>query len=82
MFERKKNKLWTQSATAVCWKKDHILVHIIVTPKDTLIPNIGVLKGKKEKSVFPLANSKALTHSMEKTMLVLRSDSPLNIQSI
>ena len=37
---------------------------------------------KKEKSVFPLINSKALTQGIEKTMFVLRSDSPLNIQSI
>ena len=37
-------------------------------------------KQKKEKSVFPLVNSKA--QGIEKTMFVSRSDSPLNIQSI
>ena len=39
-------------------------------------------KERKEKSVFPLVNSKALTQGIEKTMFVLTSDSPLNIQSI
>ena len=39
-------------------------------------------QGKKEKSVFPLVKSKALTQGIEKTMFVSRSDSPLNIQSI
>ena len=59
--------------------------HIIVTPKDTLNQSIWVLKadnGKKENSVFPLVNSKALTQGIEKTIFVVRSDSPLNIQSI
>ena len=39
-------------------------------------------KEKKEKSVFPLINSRALSQSIEKTMFVLRSVSPLNTQSM
>ena len=47
---KEKNKLWTESATAVCQKKDHtcILVHILVTPKDTLNQNMSTQRKKRE----------------------------------
>ena len=47
---KEKNKLWTQSATAACQKKDHtcILVHILVTPKDTLNQNMSTQRKKRE----------------------------------
>ena len=38
-------------------------------------------KEEKEKSIFPLVNSKVLIQGIEKIMFVFRSDSPLNIQS-
>ena len=38
---------------------------------------------RKKREIFTLVNSKALTQGIDKTMfVVLRSDSPLNIQSI
>ena len=53
----------------------------MVAPKDTLNQSFENSKERKEKSVFPLVNSKALTQGIEKTMFVFRSDAPLNIQS-
>ena len=82
---KEKNKLWTQSATAVCQKKDHtcILVHTLVTPKDTLNQNMSTQREKREVSL-PSRQLKGsdVTQGIEKTMFELRSDWPLNIQSM
>ena len=84
MFERKKQTMDSKCHSSM--PKEGSYMHIgsyLSHSKRYPESEYEYSKEKKEKSVFPLVNSKALTQVIVKTMFVyLRSDSPLNIQSM
>ena len=83
MFERKKQAMDSKCHSSMPEEGSYMYIGSYLNhSKRNPESEYEYSKEKKEKSVFPLVNSKALTQGIEKTMFVLRSDSPLNIQSM